>query len=144
MTKTESHLALDDDMKAIRAAAKVFGWRIVEHQDLVFVIDMTSQVDKETYRLRFVCTGYPGIAPSIKPVDPESLRSDVVSAWPACDGFRPVSDLCMPLSAEGYALHPEWGRDPSFAWISSGNPALRVLEELQALLNNSSKYRGRA
>ncbi len=65
------------------------------------------------------------------------------TAWPACQGFRPMNDLCLPLSAEGYQSHPNWKTDPGTKWVAEGNPLLRVIEELQMLLNDPDKYQGR-
>lgn len=144
MSESEARLVLAADVGGVTAAADDRGWTVVGHDGLVVVAEITSRVDAETYRLRLSCDGYPDRAPSIKPIDPESGLSDVVRAWPACDGFRPVGDICMPITAEGFGLHPEWASDPTLRWISSGNPLLRVLEELQAQIDNPTKYRGRA
>jgi hypothetical protein len=143
MTESEAGLALTADFRAVRRAARDRGWTIVEREGLVLVVDVSSRVDGETYRLRLACDGYPDRAPSVRPIDPESGRSDVAHAWPACDGFRPVSDICMPLTAEGFSLHPAWMDDPALRWTASGNPLLRVLEELQAQIDNPARYRGR-
>ena len=144
MSETEARLALAEDIVEVRDSAGDRGWTIVSHEGLVVTVDLTSRIDSQTYRLRLACDGYPDSAPSVKPIDPETGRSDTVRAWPACDGFRPVGDICMPLTAEGFALHPEWTNDPALRWISSGNPLLRVLEEFQAHIDNPAKYRGRA
>ncbi|MEA2677351.1 MAG: hypothetical protein QOJ81_1492 [Chloroflexota bacterium] len=105
---------------------------------------MISKVDGESYTLRFIADGYPDAAPSVKPIDPETGSPDVRTAWPECDGFRVPTDLCMPLSAEGYAVHPDWANDPALRWSSTGNALLRVLEELQIQIDNPARYRGRA
>ncbi len=143
MSVLESELALGEDLVEVRRAAADLGWTIVSVDGVTVVVDVCARTDGELYRLRLVCEGYPERAPSIHPIDPATGRSDVARAWPACDGFRPVSDLCLPLSAEGFALHPAWAADPSLRWIPTGNPLLRVLEELQARLNDPAKYRGR-
>lgn len=143
MSERESQLVLEADLGAVRTAASDRLWALV-HEDLIVTVDMTSRVDGESYRLRLSCLGYPDSPPSVMPIDPETGRSDMVRAWPACEGFRPVGDICMPLTAEGFALHPEWMNDPALRLISSGNPILRVFEELQAQIDNPRKYRGRA
>jgi hypothetical protein len=144
MSESEARLALAADVDELRTAGTERGWVIVGQEDLVVVVDVVSRIDREPYRLRLSCDGYPDTAPAIKPIDPVTGQSDHVRAWPACDGFRPVGDICMPLTAEGFALHPEWINDPALRWISTGNPILRVLEELQAQIDNPTKYRGRA
>lgn len=144
MSESEARLALESDVAELRSAGSERGWVIVGHNDLVVVVDLVSRIDREGYRLRLSCDGYPDRAPSIKPIDPVTGSADDIRAWPSCDGFRPVGDICMPLTAEGFALHPEWMNDPALRWVSTGNPILRVLEELQAQLDNPTKYRGRA
>ena len=144
MSESEARLALAADVAELRAAGTERGWVIVGHEELVVVVDVVSRIDGEPYRLRLSCDGYPDKAPSIKPIDRTTGQSDNIQAWPSCEGFRPVGDICMPLTAEGFALHPEWMNDPALRWISTGNPILRVLEELQAQIDNPTKYRGRA
>jgi hypothetical protein len=144
LSALQAQLALGADLSKIRRLASERGWTIGRRNGLEVLISMTSRIDAESYVLRFIAAAYPDSAPSIKPVDPTSGTSETRSAWPDCDGFREPTDLCMPLSAEGYAVHPEWQRDPMLRWDSAGNPLLRVLEELQAHINNTAKYRGRA
>jgi hypothetical protein len=144
MSESEALLALAADVEETRTGAAERGWAVQTHDGLVVVLDLTSAVDKEVYRLQLACLGYPDRAPSITLVDPATGRSNVVRAWPACDGFRPPTDICMPLSAEGFVVHPEWMNDPALRWSSSGNPLLRVLEEIQAHLDNPARYHGRA
>jgi hypothetical protein len=140
----QAELALQADLVEIRKHARARHWTVGRRSGLEVAIAMTSKVDAESYTLRFVAAGYPDSAPSIKPIDPETRSSDVRTAWPDCDGFRVPTDLCMPLSAEGYAVHPEWPNDPALRWSSTGNPLLRVLEELQIQIDNRARYRGRA
>ena len=99
MSESEARLALTADVEELRTAGTDHGWEIVGHEDLVVIADVVSRIDREQYRLRLACDGYPDKAPSIKPVDPATGQSDNVKAWPSCDGFRPVGDICMPLTA---------------------------------------------
>src|SRR5260370_42639156 len=63
-------------------------------------------------------------------------------AWPVVTGFRPTSlDACVNYSQEGFALHPEWRKDPNFAWNSTGNQLLWILRTLQDEPDNH--YQGR-
>jgi len=39
--------------------------------------------------------------------------------------------------------HPEWRNDPVMRWNSEGNALLRVLDELQVILNSRQHYRRR-
>jgi hypothetical protein len=140
----QAAIAVAQDVTAVKDAAEERGWSVALVEGILVDIDLASGVDGETYRLRFVCRGYPDAPPSILPVDPATGSSQVRSAWPSCQGFRPTTDICMPLSAEGYSLHPVWRHDPVLRWISVGNPLLRVIDELQARLDDPTKYQGRA
>jgi len=140
----QAELALAADLSEIRKVSAERHWTVGRRNGLEVAIAMTSKIDAESYTIRFVAVDYPDSAPSIKPIDPATESSDVRTAWPDCDGFRPTTDLCMPLSAEGYEVHPEWRTDPALKWISAGNPLLRVLEELQIHIDNPARYRGRA
>ncbi|MYD98719.1 MAG: hypothetical protein F4X98_15225 [Gammaproteobacteria bacterium] len=144
MSSRLSELCFDDDLPEAERVAAEAGWRIGRTGETAVEVSMQSTVDDERYFLRLVWSEYPDEAPSIVCFDPETGRPDVQSAWPDCDGFRPGQpDLCLPLSAEGFAAHPEWGTDPVKRWSTDGNVLLRVLDELQVILNSRSHYRGR-
>lgn len=106
---------------------------------------MRSAVDREQYWLRLRCTDYPEHPPSIVCFDPVTGLHAVRKAWPQCQGFRADGtwDLCLPLSSEGFSAHPEWHRDRDKQWNPHGNPLLRVLDELQLILNDPARYTGR-
>jgi hypothetical protein len=140
----QAALNLEADVEEIRRESQEPGWEIEGPEGLVIFVTLSSTVDDEAYCIRFECSGYPEEPFSVKPVDAKTRDSAVVSAWPLCEGFRPTSDLCLPLCREGYALHPDWQNDPRWKWNSHGNPLKRVLEELQSLINNPNKYKGRA
>jgi hypothetical protein len=144
MDSLQAELNLAEDVRALRLQAEERGWGVEGPNDLEVFVTIPSLIDRESYCIRFRCPGYPEEPFSVKPVDPETKDPSIVRAWPSCDGFRPPSDLCMPLSAEGYALHPEWRNDPRWRWDPRGNPLLRVVEELETRVNDPSKYRGRA
>ena len=74
-------------------------------------------------------------------LDAQHKVIDVEEASRKIAGVLPEPELKVP--AEGYAVHPEWQNDPVLCWRSAGNPLLRVLEELQILLDNRARYRGR-
>ena len=65
----------------------------------------------------------------------------VAHAWPMIPGYRAPNDICMPFTAEGYVTHPEWRLGPH-AWAATGNPFLRVVQQLQDDLDY--RYQGRA
>lgn len=96
----------------------------------------------ETYYARLQWSVYPGAPPSIKfATSPGGAITDP-TAWPLTPGYRPTSlDICKPLSAEGFAIHPDWART-THAWRAEGNPFLAVVREIQRDLN-SPAYQGR-
>lgn len=143
MDRLQAELNLATDVEEVRRHGADLGWIVDGPAEIEVYIALTSHVDGEVYVIWFHCPGYPDDAFSVKPVDPESKDPSAACAWPRCEGFRPPNDLCMPLCAEGYALHPEWRTDPRWRWESKGNPLLRVAEELQARLDDPTKYQGR-
>lgn len=145
MNRRLAELCLDDDLaEALRVGVEA-NWKITRPEATTIEVEMTSSIDCQSYHLRFVWPDYPDQPPSISCFDPATGELQVTSAWPNCDGFRPGSwDICLPLSLEGFALHPEWTQDASKRWNSDGNVLLKVLDELQVILNSRSRYRGRA
>ena len=144
MSSRLSELCFDDDLPEAERVAAEAGWHLTRTGEAAVEVDMQSAIDDERYSLRLVWSEYPDEAPSIVCFDPATGGVDLHSAWPDCDGFRPGQpDLCLPLSAEGFATHPEWRTDPVKRWSADGNVLLRVLDELQAVLNSRSHYRGR-
>jgi hypothetical protein len=96
----------------------------------------------QSYFARLAWSVYPGAPPSVKFATAVAGNIDDAAAWPIVTGFRPGSrDICMPFTAEGFALHPDWSNS-SQAWVSHGNPFLAVVRELQRHLNSPS-YQGR-
>jgi hypothetical protein len=140
--RLQAKLAFVQDLEEVSAVAAERGWKVRSPGDGVAEVRMTSAIDKEAYWLRLVGDAYPHPC-SILPFDPATGSTAVRAAWPACTGFRPTTDLCLNLSSEGFALHPQWASDPTTAFDTSGNPLLRVLEEVQLLLNTPGKYQGR-
>jgi len=118
-----------------RWSARLVGPREV-HVDLVPV---TQQ--GELFRARLFWDQYPDAAPSIVFCDVASGRSDVPRAWPTGGPFRPMTGLCVNYTREGFALHPEWVRDPRLRWRTDGNVLLKVVRLLQDDLDNY--YSGR-
>lgn len=143
-----SRISLQADLERIEDVRTAAEWVISPWPltDTTFFIAMMSVIDNESYLLRVQWKDYPDNAPLVRPVNPETKDPNDVRAWPVCEGFRlpPTGDLCLNITQDGLALHPEWARDPRFRWEPSGNPAHRVLSALQVRLNDRSKYHGRA
>lgn len=79
--------------------------------------------------------------PSLKFIDLTTGADNSVAAWPRCFGFRPGSlDACLPWTAEGHSLHPEWTASGMYPQVEA--PVQFALLNLQFALDNS--YQGRA
>jgi hypothetical protein len=96
---------------------------------------------EQTYVVRLTWKAYPHAAPSVTFVLEVGGSPGDMAAWPLIPGYRAPNDICMPFTAEGYAVHPEWTTGPQ-AWDSTGNPFLRVVTQIQDDLDN--RYQGRA
>ena len=140
----ESKLNLQADAKAVAALLKQHGGRLHADADEsgTYFMEMVPADDaSEIYIARVAWTTYPGAAPSVKFATEVGGRLDVPSAWPTVPGFRPTAfDICMPFTAEGFNVHPEW-RTSAEAWKENGNPFLFVASTLQRLLD--TRYSGR-
>ena len=82
--------------------------------------------------------------PSLKFVDPSSGAENIPSAWPQCFGFRPGSlDACLPWTAEGHLLHPEWARTTKNSFPKVDAPVQFALLNIQISLDKTYTGRGR-
>lgn len=140
----ESQLNLQADAKAVVKLLKQHGGRLVAARDdaAVYWLEMLPcSAPSETYVARVKWTRYPGAPPSVKFATEVDGRIDVLTAWPVVPGYRPTEfDICMPFTAEGFAVHPEWTQTKE-AWSGTGNPFLWVAETLQRDLNH--RFQGR-
>jgi hypothetical protein len=142
----ESTLNLQADAKAVAALLKRRGGRLHADADedalATYWLEIVPAHDpSETYFARVGWTTYPGAPPSVKFAPEVGGRLDLTTAWPIVPGFRPTAfDICMPFTAEGFAVHPEWVTSAE-AWKDTGNPFLYVTSTLQRLLDTA--YSGR-
>jgi hypothetical protein len=64
-------------------------------------------------------------------------------AWPRCFGFRPGSlDACLPWTAEGHSLHPEWKNSSTQCFPTVDAPMQHALLRVQTSLDTSFQGRG--
>lgn len=140
----ESKLSLEADEGAVAAFLDEHGGRLERDKEepAIYWLTMVPASDpEESYVARFLWSIYPGAAPSVKFASSIDGSLEDSTAWPVVAGFRPESrDICMPITAEGFALHPDWTQTAE-AWRSSGNPFLYVVSALQQRMNN--QYSGR-
>jgi hypothetical protein len=140
----ESELALEADAEAVATFLREHGGRLDGGEDSsgIYWLTLVPASDPdETYFARLAWSEYPSAPPSVKFAKSIGGALDDPRAWPVVPGFRAQSfDICMPFTAEGFALHPEWA-GTSEAWRSTGNPFLYVTSTLQRFLD--IQYSGR-
>lgn len=135
------------DWTAVEAAN---GWTVTRDAgDSARVILELSARDCERYRVLFLCDGYPAAPPSVAFVNAEGAKSDP-RAWPRGDQeFHqevkqpPNSFLCMPLTREGLAHHPDWASNvAALSWKSGVHTLMDLFNRIQRLLGGPH-YLGR-
>ncbi len=145
MADQETLLSLADDEVAVEAFLTGRGGHLAldaANPAIYWLTVRPCSAPLEAYNVRLAWTAYPHSAPSIRFADAPGGSVTVTGAWPVIAGYRAASfDICKPMSAEGYGLHPEWQSGPD-AWPTTGNPFLWVAEMIQFDLDNS--YAGRA
>jgi len=147
----ESRLALAEDTSAIEAFLVAVAGRLhpqspgaaepIEDDGARWVELHPAADPEQTYVVRLIWHAYPHAAPSVTFVPEVGACPGEMAAWPRIPGYRAPNDICMPFTAEGYALHVEWTTGPQ-AWDTTGNPFLRVVTQIQDDLDN--RYQGRA
>jgi hypothetical protein len=96
----------------------------------------------ERYRARIRWNDYFG-AFSLKFVNFKTGSITDPAAWPQCFGFRPTSfDACLPWTAEGQALHPEWRTSGNQSFPAIEAPMQYALLRLQLSLDSTYQGRG--
>ncbi len=144
MVDIETRLALQDDVKVVREFLEEHdGTVTVDPRDpAVYWLSLHPRSAlNETYFVRLGWSWYPHGAPSVLFASGVAGELGQARYWAVIPGYRPPNDICMPFTAEGFGLHPEWAIGPH-AWITEGNPFLRVAQQLQDDLDN--RYGGRA
>jgi hypothetical protein len=144
MIDLETRLNLQTDAKAVARLLKQHGGRLVADDSdagVYWLVMHPRSEPAETYIARVHWSRYPDAPPSVRFASEVGGDIDVLSAWPIVPGYRPTAfDICMPFTAEGFAVHPEWAQTQE-AWRVTGNPFLWISETLQRDLNN--RYQGR-
>jgi len=126
------------------------GWQVERDDVATDVVRLTlSAPDGERYIVRFICDGYPDIAPRVAFVNAEGSSADR-TAWPAGNAafyevikHPPHSFLCTDLTREGFEHHAAWVGRPT-AWKGSTHTLMDLFNYIQDDLLNSINYQGRA
>lgn len=130
----ESQLNLEADQEAVVELLAQRGGRLHHEDDDpgAYWLEINPEAtNQKPYYVLVKWTRYPAQPPSVKFATAVRGELNVTSAWPQIPGYRPGAfDICMPFTAEGFSVHPEWCTT-SDAWRDTGNPFLWVAEILQ-------------
>jgi hypothetical protein len=126
------------------------GWQVERDGAAPDVVRLSlSAQDGERYIVRFVCDGYPDLAPRVVFINAAGSASEG-SAWPNGNAtfyevvkLPPQSFLCTDLTREGIAHHPDWANLPS-AWNGQTHTLMHLFNYIQDEILNSPNYTGRA
>lgn len=136
------------DWRPILAAT---GWSIIrDADDSARVLFGVEARDGESYRTLILCDGYPDLAPSVAFINQAGSKTDF-RAWPRGDSAffdevkpPPNSFLCVPLTREGLAHHPDWCTSPTARpWRADTHSLMDIFNHVHRLLNGDH-YQGRA
>ena len=144
---TDFELALfSEELLGVRSLPEASRWTLEQDVTVplgLFAVMHPKSKPTELYKahLRWADLFAP---PSLKFVDLNSGAENVASAWPQCFGFRPSSfDACLPWSAEGHRLHPEWANSSKNSFPKVDAPVQFALLNLQISLDKTYSGRGR-
>ena len=144
---TDFELALfDEELLGVRSLPEASRWELERDVNVplgLFAVMHPKSNPAELYKahLRW---GNIFAPPSLKFADLSSGAENVASAWPQCFGFRPGSfDACLPWTAEGHALHPEWANSSKNSFPKVDAPLQFALLNLQNSLDKTYSGRGR-
>jgi hypothetical protein len=138
-----SQLNFAQDLEEALRVVDAQRWKVEKIGALEICAEISSaKAPEEKFQVRLLWRVYPGEPPSLKFRDPQSGRLDLQTAWPIVRGLRPSNlDACVNYCSEGFVLHPEWAKDPSYKWSPVGNAVLRVLRTLQSEMDEHFKGR---
>ena len=135
----------DEEFLEVRNLPEASRWKLERDASVplgIFVVMHPKSKPTELYRARLRWNNY-FAPPSLKFVDLESEADNNPSYWPHCFGFRPGSiDACLPWTAEGHGLHPEWAKSANQSFPKIEKPMQYALLNLQHTLDNSYSGRG--
>lgn len=143
---TELDRALfEEELQTVRGLPEADRWQIERDEAVplgLFVVMHPIAKPTDLYRARIRWTDY--FAPfSLKFINIATGADNDPSAWPQCFGFRPSSlDACLPWTAEGQGLHPEWRSSASQAFPKVEAPMQFALLTVQSSMDNTYQGRG--
>jgi hypothetical protein len=139
------HALFDEELLGVRNLPEAVRWEL--ERDLfvplgLFVVMQPMSKPTEQYKAHLRWSSL-FTAPSLKFVDLTSGAENIPSSWPQCYGFRPGSlDACLPWTAEGHALHPDWANSTKNSFPKVDAPVQYALLNLQSSLDKTYTGRG--
>ncbi len=145
---TEFDQALfEQELKEMESLPEADRWQIERDETVplgLLVVMRPMSCPTELYKARVRWIDYFGPF-SLKFINMQTGLDNDPTAWPQCFGFRPGSlDACLPWTAEGHALHPEWKNSASQSFPKVDVPMQHALLRIQSSLDNSYAGRGRS
>jgi hypothetical protein len=143
---TALELALfEEELATVRRLPEASRWKLERDRScpLGLLADMHPRSKPtELYRARVRWADYFGPF-SLKFIALSTGSETDPTAWPRCFGFRPASvDACLPWTAEGHALHPDWKNSRSQRFPKVEAPMQFALLQVQYSLDNTYEGRG--
>lgn len=143
---TELELALfEDELVSVQRLPEATRWKL--ERDATYSLGLFAEMHplsnpSELYKARICWSDYFGPF-SLKFINMMTGSETDPAAWPRCFGFRPTSfDACLPWTAEGHALHPDWKNSGVNAFPKVDAPMQFALLQVQFSLDNTYKGRG--
>lgn len=143
---TELELALfAEELVEVRRLPEASRWQLERDESVplgLLVAMHPVSKPSDVYRARLRWNDYFG-PPSLKFINVNTGADDDPTAWPKCFGFRPASlDACLPWTAEGHGLHPEWKNSHTQSFPVVDAPMQYALLRVQSSLDNTYQGRG--
>lgn len=143
-TELEQSL-FEEELQTVRELPDAKRWQLERDMTVplgLFAIMHPISNPKELYKTRIRWTDY--FRPfSVKFINMMNGTDNDPSAWPRCSGFRPSSlDICLPWTAEGHALHPEWKNSVKHQYPKVDAPMQFALLQIQYSLDTCYEGRG--
>ncbi len=143
---TELELALfAEELESVRVLPEASRWQLERDRSVplgLLVVMHSIRNPKELYKARVRWSDYFGPF-SLKFVNIATDADNDPTAWPRCFGFRPGSlDACVPWTAEGQRLHPEWVNSYAQSFPAVEAPMQHALLRLQITLDTTYEGRG--
>lgn len=136
-----------EELRDVRKLPEAKRWQLERDKSVplgLFAVMHPAKKAADLFKARIRWTDYFGPF-SLKFVSMTTGADNDPMAWPRCYGFRPSAcDTCLPWTAEGHRLHPEWKSSPLYSFPVVERPLQHALLRIQLSLDGSYEGRGPA